>query len=159
MHLTFLNFIVLQQDEFVINFIVRKLSEPIIGAFFYPFSGLDWALHIILLCADGNGCRFQPDIWWDDAQYHQADCCLKWLCSTYFCASTGLRNFAMTGFLSNMDFENKLELRLSCTNPSICCTCRCYRTTVLGSHIADMEVSDVSCQVSLTFKDFINKMA
>ena len=36
---------------------------------------------------------YQPEILWDDTQYHWAGYYLRWLCSAIFCASTGLRNF------------------------------------------------------------------
>ena len=39
---------------------------------------------------------YQHKIWWDDAQYHEADCPLKWPCSTYFaCSIEGIFKFSM----------------------------------------------------------------
>ena len=29
---------------------------------------------------------YRPEIWWDDAQYNQADRYIKWLCLANFCA-------------------------------------------------------------------------
>ena len=38
---------------------------------------------------------YQPEIWWDDAQQHEAYCYLKWPCPANFCAFRG--TFSMIG--------------------------------------------------------------
>ena len=52
----------------------------------YSMTGLDqvWGkTSPLYLFKDFN---YWPDIWWDDAQQHETDCYLKWLCSAIFCA-------------------------------------------------------------------------
>ena len=49
-------------------------------------------------CSDSfKDFRYQPETWWDDAQYHEADGYKKWPCSANFCAFHGALKFSMIG--------------------------------------------------------------
>ena len=54
-------------------------------------------LSVRLSICPSRNFRYQPKIWWDDAQYHEADCYLKWPCSANFCAFHGTLKFSMIG--------------------------------------------------------------
>ena len=40
---------------------------------------------------------YQPEMWWGDAQYHEANRYLIWPCSAKFCAFHGTLKFSMSG--------------------------------------------------------------
>ena len=44
-----------------------------------------------------QNCSYQTEIWWNDAQYHEADHCSKWLFLAYLCAIQRTLKFSMIG--------------------------------------------------------------
>ena len=55
---------------------------------------------------------YQPEIWWDDEQYHGADRFLKWPCSANFCMLHRTLKFSMIGFLTRSEGRRTLPLLL-----------------------------------------------
>ena len=57
--------------------------------------------------------NYRPEIWWDDAQYHEAVCYLKWPCLVNFCMFHGTLKFSMIG----LDQEDNWNLVTWCNVP------------------------------------------
>ena len=55
--------------------------------------GLDQVWGTILPIWLLKDLSYGPEIWWDDAQYHEADRNVKWSCSDNFCALDGTLKF------------------------------------------------------------------
>ena len=66
-----------------------------------------WTMFPLWLFKDFS---YQPQIWWDDAQYHGADGSLKLPCSANFCMFQGTLKFSMMGLGQEDEIED-LTLR------------------------------------------------
>ena len=45
--------------------------------------------------------RFEPEIWWDDAHYHHADCYIQWLCSFIFVHPLDFQHFPWQAWIKS----------------------------------------------------------
>ena len=56
--------------------------------------------------------RYPPEIWWGDAQYNEADCCVKQSCWANCCAFHGTLKFSMIGLHGLYLSDNVIALSL-----------------------------------------------
>ena len=49
--------------------------------------------------------NYRPEIYWADAQYHEADCYLKWPCSANVCTFHGTLKFSPIGLGQEVQIE------------------------------------------------------
>ena len=63
----------------------------------------------------------QPGIWWDNAQNHEADHCIKWLYTTNFCTLHGCSK------------EDRTEIRKETRKEFLVAWCTCHEAAYYGS--------------------------